>query len=93
MSTRYVLYETGPDNRSACAECWGSARTSRGRALASGERVSDLAAAVDALDHDNWWVRGPGGRTVASSRSEFYAIPSCARAITAARVREAEARS
>lgn len=75
----YVLYETGPDNRSTYAECWGIASTSRGRERAAASRLADLVSAVDDVGHDNFWIRGPGGRNVAGSRREFRALPSVAR--------------
>lgn len=79
---RYILYQTGPDNYSTYAECWGSTSTSRGRMVASASTLVGLMDAVDQfdqLDHDNWWICGPGGRSIAGSRREYYALPSVAR--------------
>jgi len=74
----YTLYETGPDNRSTYAECWGRERTSPGRVLARGDSVADLLGAVDRLEHDSWWVADAAGKYVAGSRAEYYALPAIA---------------
>jgi hypothetical protein len=71
----YTMYQTGPDDRSTYPECWGSTRTSQSRKIASGSSIADLMDTVDAITHDNWWIRGPGGVCVAGSRKEFYTIP------------------
>ena len=73
---RYTLYQTGPDNRSTYAECWGQASTSRGREIASASTLIGLLDAADDMGHDNWWIRGPGGKCVAGSRKDYYALPS-----------------
>jgi hypothetical protein len=82
MTARYALFETGPDNRSTYAECWGCQSTSPGRLVAESETLAGLLAAVDGMGHDNWWIRGPGGRNIASSRREYYARPSVAKGLT-----------
>lgn len=79
---RYTLYQTGPDNRSTYAECWGSTRTSRGRVVAESATLVGLMDAVDRFDHDNWWICGPSSRCVASYRREYYALPSVAKELT-----------
>lgn len=76
---RYTLYETGPDNYSTYAECWGSTRTSRGREVASAGRLVDLLDAVDRMKHDNWSLIGPGGRFVTGSRKGYYRLPAVAK--------------
>lgn len=78
---RYTLLECGPDNNSTYAECWGSTRTSPGREIASASTLVGLMDAVDALGHDNWSIRGPGGRHVAGSRQDYYRLPSVAKAL------------
>lgn len=78
---RYTLYQTGPDNRSTYAECWGSGSTSDGRKVAESNTLAGLIDAVSAMDHDNWWIRGPGGKNVAGSRKKFFALPSVAKAM------------
>lgn len=72
----YELFETGPDNRSTYADCWGSQRTSPGRLLGKEKQLSALVELVNGLSHDNWWIRGPGGRCVASGRKEFFDLPA-----------------
>jgi hypothetical protein len=79
---RFTLYQTGPDNRSTYAECWGQA-TSPGRKVAEASTLLGLLAAVDGIGHDNWWVRGPGGRRIAHDRKSFYALPTVAKHLKA----------
>ena len=74
---RYILYQTGPDNYSTYAECWGSTGN-RGRMVASASTLVGLMDAVDQFDHDNWWICCPGGRSI-NSRREYYALPSVAK--------------
>lgn len=74
----YILYQTGPNNYSTYAECWGTG-TNRGRMVASAPTLVGLMDAVDQLNHDNWWICGPGGRSIADSRREYYALPSVAK--------------
>jgi hypothetical protein len=76
---RYTLYQTGPDNSSTYAECWGSTRTSRGRVVASASTLVGLMDAVDQFDHDNWSIYGPGARYICGSRRHYYALPSVAK--------------
>ena len=78
---RYTLYQTGPDNNSTYAECWGSTSTSRGREVASSSTLVGLMDAVDKLDHDNWSIYGPGARVICGSRREYYGLPSVAKAL------------
>jgi hypothetical protein len=65
---RYTLY----------AECWGTA-SSLGREIASSSRLIGLLEVVEKIGHDNFWIRGPGGRYVAGSRREYYKLPSVAK--------------
>ena len=76
---RYTLYQTGPDNSSTYAECWGSERASLGREVASAPTIVGLMDAVDRLSHDNWFIRGPGARCVCGSRRDYYALPAVAK--------------
>ncbi len=77
----YTLFQTGPDNRSTYPECWGSTSTSPGRQLAVSSTLAGLIDAVSAIEHDNFWVRGPGGKNVAGSRKDFFALPSVAKCL------------
>jgi hypothetical protein len=81
--SRYTLYQTGPDNHSTYAECWGSTSTSPGRKVAESDTLAGLIDAVDSMGHDNWWIRGPGGRNVAGTREEFRNLPSVKKALAA----------
>ena len=76
IMARYTLYLCGTDNLNTYAECWGSMRKSRGRELATGNKLIDLLPFVDKLNHDNWSIYGPGGRIICSWRREYYALPS-----------------
>ena len=78
---RYTLLQTGPDNASTYGECWGSRPTHGGRPIAAAHTLVGLLDHVDKLDHDNWWIRGPGGRMEACSRKEYYARPVVQKAI------------
>jgi hypothetical protein len=73
---RYTLYLRGTDNLNTFAECWGSMPRSRGRELASGNKLIDMLPYVDKLNHDNWAIYGPGDRVVCGWRKEYYALPS-----------------
>ncbi len=42
---------------------------------ARGTRSLKLVDAVSALSHDNWSLRGPGDKSIASSRAEFFDLP------------------
>lgn len=70
----YILYQTGPNNTSTYAECWGSTRTSRGRKVASAPTLVGLSPAVDKFDHDNWSIYGPGDRFVCGRRRDYYSL-------------------
>lgn len=76
---RYTLYQTGPDNSSTYAECWGSTARSRGREVASASTLVGLMKAVNQFGHDNWAIYGPGGRHICGSRRDYYALPSVAK--------------
>lgn len=76
---RYTLLETGPDDECTYPECWGALATSQGRVRAESATLAGLIEDVDAIGHDNWWIRGPGGRSAAQSRREFRALPAVAR--------------
>ncbi len=68
---RYTLFQTGPDDTSTYAECWGATGNSPGREIASADTLAGLIDAVDSLGHDNFWIRGVRGRNVAGSRRDF----------------------
>jgi hypothetical protein len=76
---RYTMYEVGPDHLNTYPECWGKAATRMGREIAAAISLIGLLSAVDRVSHDNWRICGPGGRVVASSRREYYSLPSVAR--------------
>ncbi len=71
----FILYELGPDNHSTYQECWGTEATSPGRVIDQSFMLIGLVRAVKGLDHDNWWIRGPLGETIATSRAEYFALP------------------
>lgn len=85
---KYTLFQTGPDDSSTYAECWGSNSSSPGRHVASASDLLGLMDAVDGMDHDNWWIRGPGGRNVANTRREYYALPTVAKALARIDIRD-----
>jgi hypothetical protein len=53
---RYKLYQTGPDNHSTYAECWGSGAKSNGRLVAEADTLAGLIRATD-MGHSNWTIR------------------------------------
>ncbi len=71
----YTLYQLGPDDRSTYPECWGSHAASPGHKIAEAKTLAALVDAVSALSHDNWSLRGPGDKSIASSRAEFFDLP------------------
>ncbi len=81
---RYVLYATGPDNRSTYPECWGAAGRSRGRYITAADTLPDLIPAVNRLGHDNFWIRAANGRCMAGNRKDFYALPAIRKVVDAA---------
>jgi hypothetical protein len=58
--------------------------------LTAATTLVGLLDAVDDLDHDNWWICGPGARNIAGSRREYYRLPTVAREL--ARVAKTEGR-
>lgn len=76
--SKYRLYQTGPDNRSTYAECWGANPASKGTLIREAGHLADFLEIIlgrNGLGHDNWWIEGPDGGRVASSRREYRELP------------------
>jgi hypothetical protein len=71
---RYTLYQTG-DKDGTYAECFGR-NADRGREIASAPTIAGLINEVNKMNHDDWWICGPGGKSIAGRRKEYYALPS-----------------
>jgi hypothetical protein len=82
--SRYTLYCQGPDDSSTYSQCWGPNPRSRGVEHATADRLADLIAAADAMNHSSWTVRDSHAR-VTMQPHEFWARKAVQRAIAVAR--------